>query len=241
MENREEILSVKSLREQVYEYIRKQLDGGQIRPGAPLNLNEMSERLGISKTPLREALIQLEVEGFVTFYPRKGILVNALTETDIRHAYEIIGALESSVILWNFHRFDEEVIAELEQKNTLMQEALRRDDFEVFYEHNLSFHNAFLSFSDNVSLKKIVMNYKARLYDFPRRKGFVKEWEVRSTGEHKRFIELIKMNDARGAAEYFRDVHWSFEVQKPFIDHYYIEMKNADMMPPHSPWEEEKS
>jgi DNA-binding GntR family transcriptional regulator len=241
MAGRDEILSVKSLREQVYEYLHKQLVGGHIRPGSPLNLNEMSEWLRISKTPLREALIQLEVEGFVTFYPRRGILVNALTETDIRHAYEIIGALESSVILWNFDKFDEETIATMEEKNILMKEALQRDDFEVFYENNLHFHNTFLSFSDNAALLKTVNNFKQRLYDFPRRKGFVKEWEVRSTGEHKRFIELIKMNDARGAAEYFRDVHWSFKVQEPFIKRYYLELKNADMMPPQSPWEDEQS
>ncbi len=240
MASREEILSVKSLREQVYSYLHGQLDGGHIRPGSTLNLNEMSEGLGISKTPLREALIQLEVEGFVTFYPRRGIVVNTLTESDIRHAYEIIGSLESSVILWYFDRFDEDSIAALEEKNALMKEALERDDFEVFYENNLLFHNVFLSFTDNNSLVKTVMNYKTRLYDFPRRKGFVKEWEIRSTGEHQRFIELIKMNDARGAAEYFRDVHWSFKVQEPFIKKYYIELKNNDMMPENSPWEQTK-
>jgi len=236
MESRDEILSVKSLREQVYEYLRKQLDGGHIRPGAPLNLNDMSERLGISKTPLREALIQLEVEGFVTFYPRRGILVNVLSEIDIRHAYEIIGALESFVVQEYFHRFDAEAVVELEKENGLMREALDKDDFETFYEHNVSFHDVYLSFTDNASLVKIVMNYKHRLYDFPRRTGFVKEWEIRSTGEHERFIELVRMNDARGAAEFVRNVHWSFNVQEPFIKSYYVEIKNADMIPPLSAW-----
>lgn len=240
MGSSDEILSVKSLREQVYEYLRKQLDGGQIRPGTPLNLNDMSERLGISKTPLREALIQLEVEGFVTFFPRRGILVNSLSETDIRHAYEIVGSLEASVVLDHFHRFDADAIAALERENALMREALDRDDFETFYDHNLTFHDVYLSFTDNDSLVKIVMNYKHRLYDFPRRTGFVKEWEVRSTGEHERFIELVGMNDAKGAAEYIRDVHWSFKVQEPFIKSYYVELKNADIIPAPSAWRETK-
>lgn len=236
MDGKNSILSVRSLREQVYDYLREQLDDGSLRPGSAINLNEMSERLGISKTPLREALIQLEVEGFVTFYPRKGILVNSLNETDIRHAYEIIGALEGSVILDHFAKVNGETVNTLERENRLMREALDMDDFETFYEHNLCFHNTYLLLTDNSSLIKTVMTWKHRLYDFPRRAGFVKEWEVRSTGEHERFIELLKMNDARGAAEYIRDVHWSFKVQEPFIKKYYVEIKNADLEPTASPW-----
>ncbi len=219
--------SVKSLREQVYEYLRKKLDGGELSPGSFINLNEMSERLGISKTPLREALIQLEIEGFVTFFPRKGIQVNVLKEKDIRHFYEIIGALEAAVILSNFERFGDTEIAKLEEENRLMKEALERDDFDTFYAHNIAFHNVYLDFSDNETLVKTVMNLKHRLYDFPRRKGFVKEWEVISTGEHDQFIEYVKKGDRRMAAEYIRDVHWSFKVQERFIRRYYAEAENS--------------
>ncbi|MGC9489799.1 MAG: GntR family transcriptional regulator [Thermovirgaceae bacterium] len=224
-----ELLSVKSLREQVYEFLRRKLDSGDLKPGSFLNLNEMSERLGISKTPLREALIQLEIEGFVTFYPRRGIQVNLLTEQDIRHFYEIIGALEAAVILSNFEKFGESEIKRLEEENRLMREALGRDDFDTFYEHNISFHNVYLDFSDNHILVRTVMNLKHRLYDFPRRKGFVKEWEIISTGEHQQFIEHVKDGDPKAAAEYIRDVHWSFEVQERFIRRYYTEAVNSGL------------
>ncbi|MFP4482939.1 MAG: GntR family transcriptional regulator [Thermovirgaceae bacterium] len=224
-----EMLTPKSLREQVYEFLRKKLDSGELEPGSFLNLNEMSERLGISKTPLREALIQLEIEGFVTFYPRRGIQVNLLTEEDIRHSYEIIGALEAAVILSNFEKFGDSEIDLLEEENRLMREALDRDDFDTFYEHNISFHNVYLDFSDNHTLVKTVMNLKHRLYDFPRRKGFVKEWEVISTGEHQQFIEHVKKGHREAAAEYIRDVHWSFEVQERFIRRYYTEAVNSGL------------
>lgn len=225
-----EVLTPKSLREQVYEFLRRKLDSGELTPGSFLNLNEMSERLGISKTPLREALIQLEIEGFVTFYPRRGIQVNILTEEEIRHSYEIIGALEAAVILSNFERFGKREIELLEEENMLMREALDRDDFDTFYEHNLSFHNVYLDFSDNDTLVRTVMNLKHRLYDFPRRKGFVKEWEVISTGEHQQFIEHVKSGDRKKAAEYIRDVHWSFDVQKRFIRRYYTEAANSGLL-----------
>ncbi|MGC9372344.1 MAG: GntR family transcriptional regulator [Thermovirgaceae bacterium] len=225
------ILSVKSLREQVYDYLRKKLDSGELSPGSFLHLNEMSERLGISKTPLREALIQLEIEGFVTFYPRRGIQVNILSEEDIRHSYEIIGALEAAVILSNFGKFGESEINRLEEENRLMREALDRDDFDSFYKHNISFHNVYLDLSDNQPLVKTVMNLKHRLYDFPRRKGFVKEWEVISTGEHQQFIEHVRNGDPKAAAEFIRDVHWSFDVQERFIRRYYVEAVNSGLFP----------
>jgi DNA-binding GntR family transcriptional regulator len=73
------------------------------------------------------------------------------------------------------------------------------------------------------------MNLKHRLYDFPRRKGFVKEWEVISTGEHQQFIEHVKNGDPKAAAEFIRDVHWSFAVQERFIRRYYTEAVNSGM------------
>ncbi len=60
---------IASLREQVYRYLRDQMHLGNILPGSSLNLNQISQQLGISKTPLRDALIQMESEGFVTIYP----------------------------------------------------------------------------------------------------------------------------------------------------------------------------
>jgi hypothetical protein len=63
---------------------------------------------------------------------------------------------------------------------------------------------------------------KQRLYDFPRKQAFVKEWEVSSTKEHDELIRLLESGDSREAASYIRDVHWSYEVQQPFIERYYL-------------------
>ncbi len=214
-----------SLRQQVYDYLRSQMNRGELRPGSVINLGEMSARFGISRTPLREALLQLESEGFVTIFPRKGIIVNPLTEDDIRHAYEIIGALEASVVLNESFRINPSGINEMRRLNRHMREALDRDDFDTFYSHNIAFHNVYLDLSENRGLVRTVMTLKQRLYDFPRRKGFVKEWEMTSTGEHERFIELLETGDARSASDYMRDVHWSFDVQRPWIHRYYRELE----------------
>ena len=77
------LLNVKSLKEQVYEYLRDQMRHGGILPGSAIDMEETSRKLGVSKTPLRDALLQLETEDFVTILPRRMVVVKALTEKDI--------------------------------------------------------------------------------------------------------------------------------------------------------------
>jgi len=72
------MLNTKSLREQVYEYLRDEINNRKLLPGTTINLNEISQQLGISKTPLRDAIIQLEIEGFVTILPRRGVTVKKI-------------------------------------------------------------------------------------------------------------------------------------------------------------------
>ena len=94
----QEKLTLKTLREQVYDYLRESLNRGDLVPGATVDLAKLSGKLGVSKTPLRFALFQLENEGFVTILPRRGCVVNVLTLGEIRGIYQIIGSLESSVV-----------------------------------------------------------------------------------------------------------------------------------------------
>lgn len=222
-----DILERRSLREQVYEVLRDAIGRGELLPGAFIDLKSIENQLGISKTPLRDALIQLESEGFVSILPRRGVLVRPLTLEDIRHLYQIIGALESTVLIEVFDRMDAGRIESMRALNSAMLDALATDDFDAFYAHNLAFHRVFLDLCDNPRLLTTVAVFKQRLYDFPRKRGFVKQWELRSTREHAALVDLVDQGDSRGAADYLRDVHWSFAVQEPFIRRYYAEATDA--------------
>ena len=214
------MLNTKSLREQVYEYLRDEISTRKLLPGATININEISQQLGISKTPLRDAIIQLEIEGFVTILPRRGVTVKKMTLQEIKDSYEIVGALEGSVIFNVFDRIGKAHISRLEKLNAKQIKALERKEYDSYYKLNLDFHNVFLDLSENKSLKCIVAPYKQRLYDFPRR-GYIKEWELNNCKEHDQFIELIKKKDRRGAAIIMKDVHWSFKVQEKYIRQFY--------------------
>lgn len=215
------ILNLKSLKEQVYEYLSGQLEKGEIRPGTTLNLEETSQKLGVSRTPLRDALLQLEMEGFVSILPRRGVIVNHLTLQDIRSYYEIIGALESTAFLAAFEKMSRSQIKRMHDLNSEMEKAMEQDNFNQYYQKNIKFHNIFLDLCGNTNILRIVNTLKKRLYDFPRQEGFVKQWEQASIGEHKEFVRLIEQGKKEKAANYIRDVHWSFEVQEKFIKRYY--------------------
>ncbi len=211
-----ETLNIKSLREQVYEYLRNVMNNGELLPGSSINLNILSRQLGISKTPLRDALIQLETEGFVTILPRRGVVVKKLTLQEIKNFYEIAGALEAAVIKSIFDKLNSSLISKMKQLNSEMKTAIERGNFDAYYRKNLDFHNVFLELSDNEVLLKIVMPIKQRLYDFPRL-GYIREWELNNCYEHQQFIELLETGDCNGAASIMRDVHWSFKVQEKYI------------------------
>jgi len=214
------MLNVKSLREQIYEYLRMEMQSGKLVPGSAINLTAISEKLGVSKTPLRDALIQLEAEGFVSILPRRGILVNKLTLQDIKEAYEIIGPLEAAVLLSVFDRFDAPAISEMSQLNARQVKAIEQDDFESYYRLNLDFHGVFLNLSDNMALKRTLTLLKQRLYDFPRRR-YLKIWEYQHLSEHQQLIDCIKKGDAEGAAAMIKDVHWSFAVHEKYFKQFY--------------------
>ena len=222
------ILNIKSLKEQVYEYLREQMRRGEILPGSVIDMEETSRKLGVSRTPLRDALLQLEMENFVTILPRRKVVVNVLTEEDIRNSYEIIGSLESMALLKAFDRIRESGVEEMRNLNEEMKEAIDANDFDLYYRKNLAFHNTFLRQCGNDSLVRIVNNLKKRLYDFPRLKGFVKEWEESSIGEHRRLVELIERGEREEAANHIRDVHWSFGVQEKFIRRYYSDISKPE-------------
>lgn len=226
MEREKPVLNVKSLKEQVYDFLREQMRRGEILPGSVIDLEETSRKLGVSRTPLRDALLQLETEDFVTILPRRKVVVNLLTARDIKNYYEIIGALESIAVLRAGDRLQPQDIDHLEQLNGEMKQAIEADDFDLYYEKNLAFHNVYLQACGNDKLMKIVNNLKKRLYDFPRPAGFVKEWEQASTGEHARLIEYLRRGQKEEAARYIRDVHWSYEVQEKYIVRYYRHISN---------------
>jgi DNA-binding GntR family transcriptional regulator len=206
-----------SLSEQVYLYLRRQLSEGLLLPGETIHLEKLAAQLGISKTPLRDALIQLESDGFVTILPRRGIMINKLSREDIREAYEAVGLIESFIISEAIAKITPDHIQRLEELNAKMSSDLSQDHLKDIYDDNLDFHCVYTDLSDNSFLKKFLSLTKLRLDDF-RRRAYVRRWGEKNCHEHAVLIDLIKKKDCFGSATYLQEVHWSFAAEKPFVE-----------------------
>ena len=216
------VLRTRALRELVYDFLRQEMASGGLQTNTFLDLNDIAAHLGVSRTPLREALLHLESQGFVTVLPRRGFIVNPLTLDDIRHFYEIIGALEAAALSSVGPALGPADFARMRDLDATMTDAVAARDFDRYYNANLAFHDVYLARSDNKRLVAHVHLLKQRLYDWPRRNGMVQAWEQHSVVEHEDFLRLLEAGALDEAAEHLRDVHWSFAVQERFIHAYYF-------------------
>ncbi|UCE53002.1 MAG: GntR family transcriptional regulator [Desulfobacterales bacterium] len=194
------------LRTQVYEYLRNELKAENLKPGMFISMNQLMKSLGISRTPLRDALLQLQTEGFVTFLPQRGIQINKLSQKDIEDMYAMLGALDSRILLSVFHKIGPREIEQMKQLNQEMYTNISEDRFYNYWDLNTAFHHAYLDLSSNAPILKQLNIIRQRLFEFGKKDWSRKMREMNYT-EHLTMIELIEKGDAVGAADFMRDVH----------------------------------
>ncbi|MDR1915276.1 MAG: GntR family transcriptional regulator [Synergistaceae bacterium] len=218
--------SIETLREKVYNHLKKLIKARRLKSGEFMDLNMIGQELGMSRTPLRDALFQLESEGFITIFPRRGVMLNSLDLKMVRDIYEIIGALESSALLSVAGKLSANDIKKMKQLDDEIQVCLDKDNYEALYKCNVAFHNVFLNKSKNDELIRTARIQRERLYDFPEWRTLLTDWEQSNLYEHIEIVRLLEEGDFTGAADYLRDVHWSYSVQEKFIRTYYLTRKS---------------
>ncbi|MDR1378826.1 MAG: GntR family transcriptional regulator [Synergistaceae bacterium] len=207
------------LRKQVYDYLRELLISGRLKAGDFINQAELTASLGISRTPLRDSLMQLEAEGFVSIIPCKGVRINPLTRNAVRHIYQISGALEAVAFESVFHLVTEERLNKLEELTRETENLMSADDFGLCNENNVAFHETILELCDNEELLKMLRRSRQRLYHFPGVKtpdlstavAKLASWEREYWVQHHKIIDLFWRGTPREMADYIRYVHWGFE------------------------------
>jgi DNA-binding GntR family transcriptional regulator len=171
-----------------------------------VSINKMVENLVISRTPLRDALLQLQVEGFVTFLPQRGIKINELNPQAIEDIYEVMGALDSRVLISVFDKVSPGDVAKMREVNERMLLAAQKRDFYNYWELNSEFHGVYLNLSTNNLILYHLNILRQRLFGF----GEI-NWGNKlitlNYNEHLKIIELIRKGSAKKAANYIRDVH----------------------------------
>ena len=194
------------LRTQVYEYLRKELKEERLNPGMFVSINQIIKKMGISRTPLRDALLQLQTEGFVTFLPQRGIRINELTQHDIGDMYEMLGALDSRILLSVFSKLGSREIEQMKRINQDMHANMSEDRFYQYWDLNTAFHHVYLDLSSNAPILNQLNIIRQRLFEFGKKDWSMKMREM-NYNEHLEMIDLIEKGEAVHAADFMRDVH----------------------------------
>jgi DNA-binding GntR family transcriptional regulator len=169
-------------------------------------MSQLMKNLGISRTPLRDALLQLQSEGFVTFLPQRGVRINKLTQQDIEDMYEMLGALDSRILLSVFNKIDSREIEQMKKINQKLFSNMSEDRFYQYWDLNTAFHHVYLDLSSNAPILHQLNIIRQRLFEFGK-----KDWgtKIRENNyhEHLTMIELIEKGEDVKAADFMRDVH----------------------------------
>jgi DNA-binding GntR family transcriptional regulator len=217
-------INLKSLRSQVYDFLRTELVQGRLGADGYLDLGATARTLGVSRTPLRDALLQMEAEGFVSIVPRKGVKVRTLAPEDIREIYQVVGALEGSALAVAAPRLAPEDFARLRALDARIRRCVEKRDPKGCSEANLAFHDLFLERCGNQRIIRLVRTLKQQLYEWNRKfETLEADWESRNLDEHEEMVTLLEQGRAAEAVAWLRDVHWSYEVQAAFVEKVYFQ------------------
>lgn len=181
----------KPLRELVFEALREAIIDATLPPGERLMEVQLAEELGVSRTPVREAIRKLELEGFVVMIPRKGAYVAGISLKDVADVFEIRAALEGLASGLAAERITEEELEELERLLVRKAEVIEENDLEQLVEVDTMFHDVLYKASRNEKLVQIINNLREQIQRF-RTTSLAYPGRMKvALEEHKKIVEAI--------------------------------------------------
>lgn len=183
-----------SLSEQAYLKIKKQIISGKLSPGEKLKETKLAETLEISRTPIREALKRLEMEGLVSIHSSQGMEVTNFTPKAMFSLFECNSVLEGLAAKKAAENIDEYTITFLEETLFLSDKYFGEGNLEKVVEKNTVFHDTIVQASDNASLIHLMTLMRSQILAY---RSFISSFYFRSSfsEEHKNIFNAIKSND----------------------------------------------
>ncbi len=190
-----------SMVDKAYQQLRRLILDNVWPPGHQALEQEVALQLGMSRTPVREALIRLHNDGLVEVVPRRGVRVLPVSPTDMREIYQILTALEGMAAEILARRKPSEAeLKPLEDATAAMEAALARDDLDAWAAADERFHQTLVELSGNRQLAETVYNYwdrahRARMFTLR-----LRPTPINSTREHMALVQCLRAGDAEAAA-----------------------------------------
>ena len=180
------------LRDVVFNTLRQAILRGELKPGERLMEIQLANKLGVSRTPIREAIRKLELEGLVLMIPRKGAEVAEITEKSLRDVLEVRRALEELAVELVCEKITEEQIQDLKDAAEEFKESLESGDITRIAEADVKFHDVIYMATDNQKLIQLLNNLREQMYRY--RVEYLKrsDFHQQLIDEHEEIIETIE-------------------------------------------------
>ena len=190
------------LRDEVFNTLREKILKGVYKPGERLMEIHLADQLGVSRTPIREAIRMLELEGLVKMVPRKGAQVAKISKEDLQDVLEVRKALDTLSVKLACERITEDEIKLLNNAERDFEKALASKDVREIAEADVAFHDVIHAATKNGRLKSMISNLAERIYRY--RFEYIKQ---QSDGgktlmlEHREIMRCIESRDVESAVK----------------------------------------
>lgn len=188
------------LREVVFNTLRKAILTGQLKPGDRLMEVHLANRLGVSRTPIREAIHKLEQEGLVTMIPRRGAEVARITERSLQDVLEVRRALDALSVELACERITQEQIGRLADACEQFEKATHSKDTTAIAKADVAYHDIIVEATGNRRLQQLVNNLAEQMYRY--RFVYLKDISQHEllVEEHREILQYIRKRDKEGAS-----------------------------------------
>lgn len=190
--------------DQLREAIEEEIAVGRLAPGSRIDEQELSERFGVSKTPIREALIQLAASGLVDVRRRRGATVAVLEPRRLYEMFDVMGELEATCARRAARRMSPEDEAALKDALEACRRAAAAGDPDTYFRVNEEFHRAIYAASQNEFLAEQALTLHRRLRPYRRLQLRVRDRMSNSLAEHEAIVAAMVAGDGELAAERIR-------------------------------------
>jgi len=179
------------LRDVVFNTLRNAILTGELEPGERLMEIKLADKLGVSRTPIREAIRKLELEGLVVMNPRKSAEVAKITKEDLKDVLEVRKVLESLAMELACEKISAEEICQLKENLEMFRQAIKKNDLTEIALTDVAFHDIIYKATGNIRLIQILNNLREQMYRY--RLEYIKDKDMRNIliEEHIAIIDAL--------------------------------------------------
>ncbi|TXM70450.1 GntR family transcriptional regulator [Methylobacterium sp. WL103] len=198
-------ISRRYLHDEVADRIRALIQSGEMEPKARVNEGELTERFGISRTPLREAIKILATEGHLELLPNRGARVASLSQVEIEEMMEVIAGLEATAADLACRTVTDDEVAAIQADHDAMVAMWKASDEAGYFRLNRQIHEAIMAASRNATLSGIYRSLSGRIQRSRYSAHQTPEQWTRAIEEHERMVQLLRGRDGPALSHLMRE------------------------------------